>query len=176
MRKHYKIAVALDEYDFMNLKEKLDKAPKPDLIKTMETPENIYRIVYWEDAVWDYNALEFIEAIKEVRHAVFSIPEHGEIWSDIQPSDARGTDEVFHEILFWTVDICMRDDMSPLAPEKEYIPMSRERVIDLFKAYVSADYESSEEVEYVYTTLKNAGCTDEEIRALGFGHCIPNAQ
>jgi len=50
------------------------------------------------------------------------------------------------------------------------------RFAEQFKTYIANDEEAAASQDYIYTALTSAGCDEEDIKALGFGHCIPEEE
>ena len=51
-----------------------------------------------------------------------------------------------------------------------------ERLAESFKCYVANDEQAAAETDYIYHALCSAGCSEEDIRWLGFGYCIPGEE
>ena len=182
MSKSYKVALAVDAVDYWIIEKDIDaieNITKADLHESVVTPDNTYLCVYWDDICWDMMQVRpLLKKLESFRHALITISEEGEIWKDIEESDSRGTDEEFQEVLSWNADICFWDNGAPLSPVcpyspkfSYYMPISRERVIQILSQYVDNDLNATE-TGYIYDALTLAGATHNEIEALGFGYCI----
>ena len=178
MGKSYKVALAVDAVDYWIIAEDVDKIDgitAIDLRKSVVTPDNTYLCAYWDDIYWDMEAVRpLLRKLESFRHALITISEEGEIWKDIEDSDSRGTDEEFYEVLSWNADICFWEDGAVLAPERSYVPISRERLIQLLQSYVANDADGMCETSQLFDALVSAGFSDREIDSLGFGYCIPD--
>lgn len=53
--------------------------------------------------------------------------------------------------------------------------LSRERVMDMFRSYVSNDAEAAE-LDYVQEALTQAGCSKEDAKMLGLGWIFPDEE
>lgn len=183
MNKCYKVALAIDGADYEFLKDEVDAIndlTAIDIKRSVTTPDNTYVCVYWDCICWDNKQVRpLLAKLETIRHALITISEEGELWSDIETCDERGTDEEFCQILSWTSDICFWEEGAALTPVPLYfpyrkccVPLSRERALQILCRYVENDLRASAESEYIYNALSNAGATEEEITDLGFGFCI----
>ncbi len=177
-----KVAIAVDIIDWPRIERLVNSITETHEVYDRTTPDNTYRCVYWDDVCWGTAEAQALEdAIHSFRHAFIEISEEGKIFEDIDIEDGRGVDEELEELLSWTADICFWDAGVPLAPVHpytqrfgHYVPISRERAIQILSRYVENDLNAACESEYVAEALRNAGATDDEIEALGFGYCIPD--
>jgi hypothetical protein len=182
-----KVAIAIDFIDWPRIEPLVKNVTEAHMthdrhvIHDRPTPDNFYRCIYWDDVCWSTPEAQALEnALSEIRHSFISISEDGNITIDNVESDERGIDEEFSELLSWSADICFWDDGVPLAPVsrytpryKQYVPISRERAIQILTRYVENDMQAAE-LGYIYDALTCAGADHADIRALGFGYCIPS--
>ena len=176
-----KVAIAVDLNDWNKIDLLVSNIIEGHEIHDVHTPDNTYRCVYWDDVCWGTAATHALEkTIGGFRHAFVEITEEGKIKTECVDCDDRGCDEEFYELLSWTADICFWEDGAPLTPisrsggtwHKSYVPISRERAIQILTAYVENDVQAAE-TGYIYDALTQAGADHREIEALGFGYCIP---
>ena len=181
--KSYKVALVVDENDYEVIFKDVEaiKAVTPiDVSKKIETPDSVYLCFYWEDIYWDMLVVTpLLEKLEAIRHALITVDEETQVWKDINVSDANGIDEEFSDLLGCEVSILLGFDKDPLditwlsTPRYGgFVPVSRERALQILHSYVNNDLQAAESW-YVYEALSNAGATDKEIEALGFGCCIP---
>ena len=111
------------------------------------------------------------KALSEVRHAFLRVGEDGSIDEDRCSCDSHGIDEEFEQMLSWRADICFWDEDIPLAPEKDYVRMSREDLVYALKTCIH-DFIDGLEDWYRYDALSSF-LSDEQIRDLGYGDVIP---
>ena len=178
-----KVAIAIDIIDWNRIDVLVNNIREGHEIYDRTTPDNTYRCIYWNDVCWETSAAQALEnTLKDLRHAFIAISEEGRITYDVVEEDDRGVDEEFSELLSWTADVCFWDAGVPLAPVSpytprfgRYMPISRERAIQILSSYVDNDLQATE-TGYIYEALTQAGASEEEINALGFGYCIPDPE
>lgn len=170
----HKVAFAVDLDDWGLIANIVDEIAENPMITDRKTPDNTYRCVYWDDIYWGMYAshIELERVLADKRHAFIAISEEGNIQTEV-------VEEEFSELLSWTADICFWDAGAPLSPVypfsqrfDHYMPISRNRVIQILSSYIDNDLQATE-TDYVYEALTQAGATDAEITALGFGFVIP---
>lgn len=176
-----KVAIAVDIIDWPRIEMLVNNITEAHEIYDRTTPDNTYRCIYWDDICWGTSAAQALESsLRSFRHAFIAISEEGKIIVDNDIEDDRGIDEELEELLSWTADICFWDAGVPLTPVHpysralgHYMPISRERAIQILSGYVDNDLQATE-TGYIYDALTCAGASHEEIEALGFGYCIPD--
>lgn len=170
-----KVGLGIDLTDYPRLKSLIDNAcDKEPTVCDWHTPDNIYRFFYWEAIDWkSEDSLALRAELDHIRHAWMQIPEAGETQSDVLTHDDNGCDEEFETFFTEERSINMWFDDTPIEPLMgKYIPLSRSRLYDILVDYVNNDLAATE-LEYIYDALTSV-CDHAEIRALGFGFCIPD--
>lgn len=176
-----KVAIAIDIVDWPKVDMLVNNIASKHKVYDRESSGNTYRCIYWDDVVWYSSAAVALEkALADMRHAIVRISEDGNIDSYYSEQDDRGEDATFAELLSWSADICFWGENAPLTPVspynlkyKHYMPISRERAIQILSSYVENDLNAAEQ-GYIYDALTSAGADHSEIEALGFGICIPD--
>lgn len=173
---YYRVALALDRDYIRDLDDELKAVfavKEPDLIRSAVTPDNVYTCFYWDVIPWDApEVAPLLRKLESVRHALVTVDEDGEVWKDTADCDAWGCDEEFNELLTPDTGIIFRCDDSPLAPQEDFVPISKKRLITLLQSYVFNDYDGMCETFLLREALSDAGFSEEEIRSLGFGFCL----
>lgn len=175
---HRKMAVAVDITDYSEIAAEVKEVAVKesiDLSRTIETPDNTYVCLYWDWIDWDMPEVEsLMKKLKGIRHAVISIDQEESVFKDISVSDKNGCDEEFYNILSLEQNICFWNEGEVLSHRRDYVPISRKRLIALLQSYIMNDQnENHFETATMYRSLNNAGFADYEIEELGFGYCIP---
>lgn len=163
--KNYKVAILIDPNYAGEIPEILERYnPAYTEKKTVSTPDNDYYVYYWD---WEpfYNSNEYVELRVElgrVRHSFIEISEEGEIYVDNQIEDEWGVDGEIEQFLSWDGSITLNDE--PING------ISSKRLLDILKTYIDDDESSSGFHNYVVEKLRDiCGCTDAELKILGYG-------
>ena len=178
-----KAALAIDIEDLNVVESALEEVRKTDpctLMTKRATPDNTYVCFYWEFVDAEKESFRSLkEAVKAIRHSLMIMDKDSgdsHVESSVMTSDSRGCDEEFYEMLHPINSISFFIEDEPLDNEEYYVPISRQRLINAFRTYVSNDYDAAADTAYVYQALTEAGLYDEEIEALGFGYVMPEEE
>ena len=147
--------------------------PHYDKMKILETPDCVYHVYYWDNVYWagsvdiekDIATKALFQELGHTRHAWLRISDDGVVYQDNLIEDEFGVDQEIENILDWNAEILAFDE--PLSGKIPY-----DRLFNILHDYLIFDMDAAT-TEYVRDdVLRNiAGCTDDEIKALGFG-CI----
>lgn len=178
MATYYKVAVCVDKEDYGAISQSIEKiceTGRYDRLIEKKTPDCTYVCVYWDYINWPFaqGSYELEEAIQHIRHAFVKVNlDSGVIGTDVDPEDERGYDEEFYEMLGFKTDITFWDPEYVLTAEKDECPVPKEKILRVLRDYVAFDLEATE-TWYIYDMLGRCGCSDEEIKDLGFEWCLP---
>lgn len=170
-----KVAIGIVATDWLLLKPNVEKVvgwQKPSITE-IETPDEIYKVIYFDDVCWYGDAVdEIMDTLSHVRHSFLQMTEEGVLTQDILTEDCKGADEEFYELISWKTDFYIWGDESHVLGEPEY-EIPRERLFQILQDYVEADAEAASEAGYIRDMLMDTcGCSKEEMKALGFGYLI----
>lgn len=184
MSTYYKVALAVDANDYdviaSEIKTISEMVSKIDRSEAVKTPDNEYSVLYWNDISWDAPEIApLLRKLEGIRHALVTIDEDKDIVEDFVPEDSRGVDEEFNELLaveasmlYWPYG----EGLTPLVAENsDDVPISRSRLVQLLKDYMSWDLNGIGSDRIFYDNLIGIGFSHDEIIALGFGFCISAA-
>lgn len=163
------LVIDMDDYDMVAGEiRSITKDTALSFAKLIETPDNTYLCMYWEFIQWDALARPLMGRLEHIRHTLVTVDaDTGEVHKEYLESDDRGCDEEFRYLLHPNTDIMIWESDIPLAGGKEFLPLGRNRLIQLFKSYISNDYEGMASIRDLHEALDAAGFDSEEIEALG---------
>lgn len=170
--KQYKVALAVWSETYLNdrsLAEMIGNL-KPDTRKTVNTPDELYLVFYWDMVPWygdDVDAL--CHKLECVRHCLITISEEGDIFKNVETCDKDGCDEEFEEILSWDANIFVWDNL----PVDQQI--SEKRLKEILGRIADLTTEGSETAAAI-ALLKDAGMTNREISACGLSWLIEDEE